>query len=243
MFASAHEPSPPPPASLAEDCIDIWFTPSTVFARRRNAGAWGPFLVATVLLCLLFYAGMGSMQGIFDAELAKAVAKTQADNPSMTADQIAQMQGVMEGSIRYGGLVAMPIVLVLLGLVTWLTGKILGGTISFGQGVMIASFAYLPKALDLLLFIAQSFVFDGVSATARHEYSVGLGRFVDATTMNPGLYNLIGRVDLFTIWVTILVVLGLIHTAKVERSKAIGGGVAIWVLGGLPALLQVFGGG
>jgi hypothetical protein len=110
------------------------------------------------------------MQGIFDAELAKAMAKTQADNPSMTADQIAQMQGMMEGSIRYGGLVAMPVVLVLLGAVTWLTGKILGGTITFGKGVMIASFAYLPKALDLLLFIAQSFVFDGVSATARHQY-------------------------------------------------------------------------
>jgi hypothetical protein len=243
MFAAAHEPSPPPPASLAEDCIDIWFTPSTVFARRREAGAWGPFLVTTVLLCALFFAGMGSMQGIFDAELAKAVAKVQADNPSMTADQVAQMQGMMEGSIRYGGLVAMPVILVLLGAVTWLTGKILGGTISFGKGVMIASFAYLPKAVDLLVFIAQSFVFDGASATARHQYSIGVGRFMDPTTMNAGLYNLIGRVDLFTIWVTVLLVLGLMHTAKVERSKAIIGGVAIWVLGGLPLLPQVFSGG
>lgn len=242
MFAAAHEPSSPPPASLAEDCIDIWFAPSTVFARRREAGAWGPFLVATVLLCALFYAGMGAMQGIFDTELAKAVAKAQADNPQMTADQIAGMQRMIEGSIRYGGLVAMPITLLLIGAVTWLVGKTLGGTISFGQGVMIASFAYLPKALDLLLFIAQSFVFDGATATTRFQYSVGLGRLVDGTTMNPGLYSLIGRVDLFTIWVTILIVLGLIHTAKVERSKAIGGGVAIWVLGGLPALLQMFGG-
>src|SRR5690606_32513630 len=133
---------------------------------------------------------------IFDAELVKAVAKIQADNPSLTGDQVAQMQSTIEGSIRYGGLVAMPVVLLLLGVVTWLVAKVLGGTLSFGGGVMIASFAYLPKALDLLVFIAQSFVFDGAGATARHEYSVGVGRFLDPT-MNQGLYNILGRFDLF----------------------------------------------
>lgn len=237
MFATAEPPAPPAAASLVEDCIDIWFTPSTVFARR-SAGALGPFLVATVLLCALFYAGMDAMQGIFDVELAKALADVRAENPSLTEEQLAQAQGFMEGSIRYGGLVAMPIVLLGLGVLVWLAAKVLGGTLSFAGGIMIASFAYLPKALDLLLFIAQSFVFDG-KATGRFQYSVGVGRFMDPT-MNPGVYNLLGRVDLFTVWVTVLVTLGLIHTAKVERTKAIAGGVALWVVGGLPALLQVF---
>lgn len=237
MFSTAQEPTAPPQASLVEDLIDIWFSPSAVFARRRGAGAWGPFLVTAVLLCLLFYAAMGAMQGIFDTEMAKAVAKIQADNPSLSADQIANMQGTIEGSIRYGGLVAMPVVLLLLGVVTWLAAKVLGGTLSFGGGVMIASFAYLPKALDLLLFLAQSFMFDGGSVTARYQYSVGIGRFLDPT-MNQGLYNFLGRIDLFTIWVTVLLTLGLMHTAKVERSKAILGGIAIFVIGGLPALMQ-----
>jgi len=239
MFASADSPSPPASASLAEDLIDIWFTPSTVFARRVNGGAWGPFLITAILLCVLFYAAMGSMQGIFDAELAKALAEARATTPEMTDAQAAQMQGILEGSIRYGGLVAMPIVLVGLGVIVWLAAKVLGGTLSFGGGIMIASFAYLPKALDLLVFIGQGFVLDG-DATARFQYSVGVGRFLDPT-MNQGVYNLLGRVDLFTIWVTVLIILGLIHTAKVERSKAIAGGVALWIIGGLPALLQAFG--
>ncbi|HRQ77360.1 MAG TPA: YIP1 family protein [Gemmatimonadaceae bacterium] len=238
MFSTAQEPTSPQPASLVEDLIDIWFSPSAVFARRRDGGAWGPFLISAALLCLLFYAAMGAMQGIFDAELVKAVAKIQADNPSLTGDQVAQMQSTIEGSIRYGGLVAMPVVLLLLGVVTWLVAKVLGGTLSFGGGVMIASFAYLPKALDLLVFIAQSFVFDGAGATARHEYSVGVGRFLDPT-MNQGLYNILGRFDLFTIWVTVLLTLGLMHTAKIERSKAIAGGIGIFVIGALPLLMQL----
>lgn len=242
MFASAESPAPAPPsASLAEDFIDIWFSPSTVFARRVNGGAWGPFLITTILLCALFFAAMGSMQGIFDAEFAKAMAEARAQNPAMTDAQAAQMQGIMEGSLKYGGLVAMPMIVCGLGLVVWLLAKILGGTLSFGGGIMVASFAYLPKALDLLVFLAQSFVFDG-PATGKFQYSVGIGRLLDPS-MNQGVYNLLGRVDLFTIWVTVLITLGLMHTAKVERTKAIAGGVGLWVLGGLPALLQVFRGG
>lgn len=238
MFASAETPTPAPaPASLAEDFIDIWFTPSTVFARRVNGGAWGPFLITTILLCALFFAAMGSMQGIFDAEFAKALAEARAQNPAMTDAQAAQMQGIMEGSLKYGGLVAMPMIIGGLGLVVWLLAKILGGTLSFGGGIMVASFAYLPKALDLLVFLAQSFVLNG-PATSKFQYSVGVGRLLDPN-MNQGVYNLLGRVDLFTIWVTVLITLGLMHTAKVERTKAIAAGVGLWVLGGLPALLQV----
>jgi hypothetical protein len=239
MFATAEAPQPPAPASLVEDCIDIWFAPSAVFARREG-GAWGPFLVTSVLLCVLFYAAMGSMQGIFDVELGKALADVRAESPDLTDAQLAQIQGAMEGSIRYGGLVIMPFILLGLGAVVWLLAKLLGGTLSFGGGVMIASFAYLPKALDLLAFIAQSFVLDG-GANARFQYSVGVGRFMDPA-MNPGVYNLLGRVDLFTIWVTVLITIGLIHAAKVERAKAIAGGVGIWIVGGLPALFQAFSG-
>lgn len=239
MFANAEAPQPPAPASLVEDCIDIWFAPSSVFARRQG-GAWGPFLVATVLLCLLFYAAMGPMQGIFHTQFAKAVADMRAESPELTEAQVAQIQGAMEASIRYGALVAIPAVIFLIGVVVWIVAKVLGGALSFGGGIMIASFAYLPKGLDLLAFIAQSFVFDG-GAKAQFDYSVGVGRFLDPA-MNPGLYAFLGRVDLFNIWITVLITLGLMHTAKLERSKAIAGGVAIWVLGGLPALLQAIGG-
>lgn len=239
MFANAEAPQSPAPASLVEDCIDIWFAPSSVFARRQG-GAWGPFLVTAVLLCVLFYAAMGSMQGIFDTQMAKAVADMRAESPNLTEAQVAQVQGAMEVSIRYGALVAIPAVVFLIGVLVWIVAKLLGGELSFGGGVMIASFAYLPKALDLLAFIAQSFVFDG-GAKAQFEYSVGIGRFLDPA-MNPGLYAFLGRVDLFNIWITVLITIGLIHAAKVERPKAIAGGAAIWLLGGLPALFQAIGG-
>jgi hypothetical protein len=242
VFAPTEPAAPPAQSSLVEDCIDIWFAPSSVFARREKAGAWGPYLVTTLLLVLLFYASSGAMQGVFDAEVARAIQEAQAQNPNLTADQLAQMQGMIEGSVRWGGFIVMPFLALGLGALTWLAAKVLGGTLSFGGGVMVASLAYLPKALELLLVLVQSFVLDPPAVKGRFGYSIGLGRFFDPTTTSQGLYNLAGRVDVFTVWVTVLLVLGLIHTAKVERGKAIAGGVGLWVLGGLPALFQLIGG-
>lgn len=235
MSESAGSSSNPQQASLIEDYVDIWFSPSAVFARRREGGAWGPLILTTLILCVMFWAAMSAMQGIFDVETAKAMAKMQAENPSIPADQLEQIRKVTEVSMRWGGLIFMPILLVVLGTCTWIVSKVLGGALSFGGGVMIASFAYLPKALDLLLFFAQSYVFE--PAAGRYQYSIGVGRFLDPA-MDPRMYNFLGRFDLFTIWVTVLLTLGLIHTAKVERPKAIVGGVILFVLGAIPPLLQ-----
>lgn len=240
MYASTDGgASAPAKASLIEDCIDIWFSPSAVFARRASgAGALGPFLVCSVLLTALYFAAMGPLQPVFDAEVARAVAQAQADNPSLTADQVAGMQGMIEGSIKYTGLVIMPVVLVLLGAGVWLMAKMFGGSLSFGGGVMVASFAYFPKTLEMLLITVQSFVRDTSAWSGRFQYSWGLGRFMDSSGPQ-GWYNVLGRVDLFTLWVTLLVALGLIHVAKVEKSKAFAGAAVLWALGAVPALLQV----
>ncbi len=243
MMSSPTEPSTPTTdkTSLVEDLFDIWFTPSAVFARRRDGGAFGPFLVCALLLGVLFFAAMGTLQPVFDAQLAKTIAEAQAANPDLTGDQLAAMQGVMEKSIQFGGLIFLPIVLFLLGLGVWLLAKILGGALSFGGGIMVASFAYLPKALELLLVTVQGLVFDTSAWNGQYQFSWGVARFMDHTGPQ-GLYLLMGRVDVFTIWVTILIALGLIHTAKVEKTKAYLGAAALWAIGAIPALMQLIGG-
>lgn len=230
--------SAPPPASLAEDLIDIWFAPSTVFARRATGGAWGPFLVTAILMVALYFAAMGSMPGVIDAEVARAVSEAQAGNPELGGEQLEAIRGVTEKAVTYGGIVFMPIVLVLLGACVWLLAKILGGSTSFGAGVMIASFAYLPRALELLLVIVQGFVFDTAAWTGRYQFSWGVGRFLDPTGAQ-GMVNFLGRVDVFTLWVTVLCVIGLVQAAKVPRTKAYVAGGILWLLGALPSLMQL----
>lgn len=224
--------------SLIEDCVDIWSSPSKVFARRREGPYWGPYFVCAVLILVLYYAALGPMQGFFDAEVARQVAKAAEANPQMTADQLAGMQGVMEGSMKYGGLVAIPLMLLCLGLVVFLVAKIFGGELAFGGGVMVASFAYFPRMIDSLLVILQSAVLDTTTWSGRYQWSLGVGRFMDPSGPQ-GMVNLLGRIDVFTIWVTILIAFGLQYAAKLPKEKAYMGAAIIWVLGALGPLYQV----
>ena len=56
---------------------------------------------------------------------------------------------------------------------------------------------------------------------------------MDPATANPLLYQLAGRFDLFTIWVTILLAVGVAVLGKVSKGRAAIFGVLIWFVGGL----------
>lgn len=241
MTGSPEGTAAPAQLSLIEDCIDIWSSPSKVFARRRQGPYWGPFFVCAVLLVVLFYAALGPMQTVFDAEMARQIAKITAENPEMTADQLSGMQGMMEGSMKIFAVIGMPIVLLVLGFCVFLMSKILGGELAVGGGLMIASFAYLPKALEMLLITVQSLVLDTSTWTGKYQWSLGVGRFMDPSGPQ-GMYNLLGRVDVFTIWVTILIAIGLQYAGKVPKQKAYIGAAVIWLLGAIGPIIQVISG-
>jgi hypothetical protein len=209
-----------------------------MFTRRAGRPAWGAYAIVTLLLAASFYASLGALQGVFDTEMARAMAEVAAKNPEMTADQLASMQGTMEASFKYGGFVAMPFILLILGACVWLVAKVLGGELGYGGGVMIASFAYLPKVLESALVSVQSLVFDTSTFNGRYQFSWGVGRFLDSS-MSQGMQNLLGRIDLFTLWTTLLIAMGLAYSAKVPKSKAYAGAMVVWVLGALPAVLQL----
>jgi hypothetical protein len=52
------------------------------------------------------------------------------------------------------------------------------------------------------------------------------------------MFQMAGRLDLITIWVTVLLAVGLAVTGKVSKGKAAAFGVLIWLVGSLPALRQ-----
>ena len=68
--------------------------------------------------------------------------------------------------------------------------------------------------------------------------SLGVGRFIDPDTASPLLLALVGRMNLFTIWVTILLAIGLSVTGKIPRQRAAIAAAIVWILGALPMIFQ-----
>ena len=71
----------------------------------------------------------------------------------------------------------------------------------------------------------------------RFRLTLGIGRFLDPDTTSPLLLAVVGRVDLFTIWITVLIAIGLCVTGRIPRGKAAIAAAIVWLIGGLPLIL------
>jgi hypothetical protein len=68
--------------------------------------------------------------------------------------------------------------------------------------------------------------------------TAGVGHFLNPDTTSPLLIALLSRLDVFTIWVTVLLAIGLHVTGSVPKARAYAAGAIVWVLGALPGVLE-----
>ena len=230
-------PAPVKPASRWEDFIDIFYAPSSVYERRRTSGFGIPMLVVTVLIGVIFIANSGVMQPIMDAEFTRGAAAAMRKNPQLTPEMMEKGRAMGETFAKIGAFIFVPIAVFLTGLALWIVGKFFDAKQTLAAAIMVAAYAYVPRVLESILNGVQGLLMDPASLDGRYRLSLGAGRFLDPNTASPVLLALVGRIDVFTIWVTVLLAIGLAVTGRIPRSKAAIAAVIVWILGALPALL------
>src|SRR5215212_3034034 len=209
----------PAKAGLWEDFIDIFYQPSQVFERRRD-GKFGLALLALVVLSgVLFFALRNGMAPIMDAEMAKAAAAMAAKNPSITPDQIAAQQGMMEKFAVIGYVLFMPIGIVITAVLLWLASKGISASVAFAGAMMIATYSQFPRVVQMIVSAIQGLLLPPESITSQYSVQVGPARFLDPQA-NPVLLTILGGLDVFTIWVTVLIAIGISVVAGVPRARA-----------------------
>ena len=240
--ASEQSPSATPEAAASasrwEDFIDIFYAPSTVFQRREHTGFFIPMLVVTLLVGTIVLLNSGVLQPVMDAEFTRATAAAMKKNPNVTAEMMEKMRGTGEKIAKVGAFVFVPVAMFCVGLVLWLCGKLMDAKQTVAQAIMVASFAFVPRIIENVLNGVQGLLFDPAALNGRYRLTLGPGRFLDPDTASPLLLALVGRMDLFTIWVTVLLAIGLAVTGKTTRGKAAFAAVLVWIIGGLPTILQ-----
>ena len=127
-----------------------------------------------------------------------------------------------------------------IGFVLWVVGKFFDAKQTLNAAMVVATFSYVPRIVEGVVARVQGMFVDPDSLDNRFSLSLGIGRFLDADTRSPVVLGLLGRIDLFTIWVTVLLVIGLAVTGKISRGKAAIAGVVIWLAGALPVLASAF---
>jgi len=122
------------------------------------------------------------------------------------------------------------------GLVLWLVGKLFDAKESVAAAMMIATYSEVPRIVQILTNAAQALVMSPDKLNAANSVGFNLARFMNPDTTSPVMIALGARVDLFTIWVTVLLGIGLHVVGKIPKQQAYIAAAITWVVGALPAL-------
>jgi hypothetical protein len=226
----------PAKAGLWEDFVDIFYTPSSVYARRSD-GKFGLALLFLVIVgAVLFFVTKNAMQPILDAEFTRQTAAAMRKNPSITAEQMAASRNFFDmlGPVFFA--VILTISVLGTGVILWLVGKLFDAKESVAAAIMIATYAEVPRIVQILTNAAQALIMSPDKLNAANSVGFNLARFMNPDTTSPALIALGARVDVFTIWVTVLLAIGLHVVGKIPKQQAYIAAALTWVIGALPAL-------
>ena len=224
--------------SFWEDVIDIFVQPAAVFRRREKSSPWPPMLFVAISIAVIFFVTFNTLEPIFDAEFSRNAAKNMAKNPQVTPEMMEKMRGFGVATAKYGLGIIMLVTMFVIGAVSWLVGKLFDSKQSFQAALVVAAWAYMPRVLGTIIGGIQGLLMDPAKLTSQMSISLSPARFMDPEATNQLLYQFLGRFDLITIWVTVLLGVGFYVTGKVSKERAVIFAIVMWVLGALPALRQ-----
>ncbi|MDP9278983.1 MAG: YIP1 family protein [Gemmatimonadota bacterium] len=234
--AEAVKNEEPGRAGLWEDFVDIFYAPSSVFARRSDGKFGMPLLLLVLVGAVLAFLTKNATQPIMDAEFARQSAAAMRRNPSLTAEQMAGGRGFFEMMAPLIFALFLTISIFGTGLVLWGVGKLFDAKESVAAAIMIATYAEVPRLVQILTNAAQGLVMSPEKLNSINAVGFSLARFMDPDNASQGLIALAARVDLFTIWITVLLAIGLHVVGRIPKQQAAIVASITWVVGALPAV-------
>lgn len=236
-MATQAAPAAAPRAAVWEDFVDIFYAPSAVFRRREQGNFFIPLAVITILCGVLFYLNSGTLQPMFDAEFDRQMATAMRQNPNIPPEAVERMRGFAMRIQQVAMFVFIPIAIFAVGVTTWIVGKLVDAKQTFRAALVVAAYSYAPRIVDSVLHGLQGLFLDPAELDGRFRLSFGVGRFLDPDVVSPLLLAVVGRIDLITIWITVLIAIGLAVTGRIPLRKAAIAAAIVWVVGGLPLIL------
>ena len=226
-----------PRVAVWEDFIDIFYAPASVFRRREGGSVFIPMAVITVLCAVLFYLTSGALQPMFDAEFDRQMAFAMRQNPNIPPEAVERIRGFGLRMQQIGMFIFIPLAIFGVGVATWLSGKLVDAKQAFHAAMIVAAYAYAPRIVEGVLHGLQGVFLDPEQLDGRFRLSFGIGRFLDPDTTSPLLLAIVGRVDVITIWITVLIAIGLCVTGRIPMARAAIAAAIVWFVGGLPLIL------
>jgi hypothetical protein len=222
--------------SQVERIVDAYVAPTNTFADiRRDASWWLPFLLG-VIVSLLFAYSIDRQIGFEQVAQVNINRNAQAQQrmssvPEAQREQTLHVIATSTRVVSYAYTVIALIIALIASAILMVSFNFgLGAQASFKQYLAVWFYAGLPLLLKFLL--AAIAIFAGASAEQfdiRNPVGTNIGWFLSSDTP-LWLRTMFSSVDVFTIWVVVLLILGCSTIARAKRSSAAFIVVGWWVL-------------
>jgi Yip1 domain len=223
-------PVDPQPAGMSEvsRLAGVFFEPKKAFADIAARPRW----IVPLLLMIIGAVGITVLYGQ-KGVMRIAAEQQMANNPQiqqMSPDQRAQ---AMERGMKIGAIIAycipifIPIAYLVMALVLWaIASGILSAPMRFGQVFAVVTYAQLPGLLMSILMIVVLQLKNASDYNVQNPLMFNPGAFMDQQTSPKFIYSLATSLDLFTIWILLLVATGL----KAAAGKRLSFGGALFAV-------------
>ena len=217
--------------SVFEDVLEVLWAPAKVFDRSRAKGVGMYILVLTAVTLVIVLATKGLIQPYVDANFDVQMQQMAARGTPMPAEAVAAAQKFAGYGFIATGVLMIPVGAVLTGLLVWIGGKVASAPFTFGQGMLIATLASVPRVLSFIATAVQGAMADPQSIRSFSDAALGVARFVDPVSTSPARMALLANLDVFNIWQLLIIAIGISVVGRVERSAGFVGSLVAWGLG------------
>jgi hypothetical protein len=216
--------------------VNTFIDPVKTFTDLNRGNAWW---MAFLLLVVVGYA---TVFGIVKQITIEKLVENQINSNPRTVEQMekltpeqraqAMQRGVLFGKIFSYGFPASAMVqfLILAGIMMLIVNFGLGGSVGYGRSLAVTVYGFLPSVLKSLLMALMLFSgkVDPDNFNIQNPVATNLGFFVNDAE-HHALFVLGTFIDVFNLWVCILLGLGFACVTKVKRGTAIGAILGIYL--------------
>ena len=229
------EATTPQPMSELDRLVGVLFDPKPAFADiAQRPRPWGPIVLLS-LLSVVFTFLLSQRVG-WEQVVRKAIEsnpRAMERIPADRMDQVVQQQAKVSAIAAYVfSVVGMALAGAILGGIYLFVFNVLAGAdIRFGQSFGIVCYALLPRGLLALLGMLLMYIKEPAEFDIQHPAATNLGVFLDPDSVPRWVQAVAGSIDIFTIWVIVLLAVGYTAAArKMSWGRAFGWVLGTWIL-------------
>jgi hypothetical protein len=223
------EPTAPVQKSRFEDVLDVFFSPTALFERRRNDKIGPPLLILMALTLVFYYVLLPAQTMLVRASMA-----------NMPPEAAAKMETVGKFMAIGGGImapIAVAIGVAITAVLLWLLARLVDAKPDFQQMMIVAIYAGFIGLVGQIAIKVAVMIHGEAGLDMMRHTSFGVLRFVDAKSLPSALPGLLARIDIFKIWEAVIWAIGFRVVTGVSKQKAAIVAAAAWFIYAIPGML------